>query len=401
MIVHHAAWLLPIAQPPIRNGWVAVDEERIVSLGGPRDPPPPGVSSRFESAAILPGLINTHTHLELSWMAGLVPPMRSMGEWLRQLMALRRGAVPSGAAQTASAAAALLAAKAGGTVAFGDISNTLLTAPLLAETRTTSVLFHELVGFAPHDAVRRAADGARRVMASVQPPVVAGLGPHAPYSVSPDLFRAVAREVATRGLRSSVHVAESRDELEFLISGRGGIAGTLEALGVRNDDWRPPGLDPVAYLDTLGVLQPGLLTVHATELGASALARLAACGCVIVACPRSNRWVGGGDPPLDAFYASGSVVALGTDSLASAPDLDMFAELAAARAVSTVPAAALLESATRGGAVALGFDRELGTIEPGKRAALLAVEVPDGTTDVEQYLVQGISPARVRWLAAG
>jgi 5-methylthioadenosine/S-adenosylhomocysteine deaminase len=138
--------------------------------------------------------------------------------------------------------------------------------------------------------------------------------------------------------------------------------------------------------------------VHATQLSPDALVRLADRGCAIVSCPRSNRWVGAGDPPLDAFYASGAPIAFGTDSLASAPDLDMFAELAAARALSAVPAARLLESATKCGAESLGLGQDLGTIAPGRRADLIAVAVPSGVQDVEEYLVSGIPPSDVRWL---
>jgi cytosine/adenosine deaminase-related metal-dependent hydrolase len=224
------------------------------------------------------------------------------------------------------------------------------------------------------------------------------LAPHAPYSVSPDLFRAVADAASAHGLSSSVHLGESPEEVEFLMTGRGGIAETLKHLGAWNDAWTIPGQDPVEYLDSLGVLRPGLLTVHCAQLAPSALKRLAGRGCVLVSCPRSNRWVGAGDPPLDSFYESGAAVAFGTDSLASVADLNMFAELAAARAVSAVPAAKLLESATRGGAEALGFGKDLGTIEPGKRADLLAVRIPADIVDVEEYLVTSVDADDIRWL---
>lgn len=407
--LYRAAWLLPIASPPVREGWVLVQGGRIVACGGPHDPVPavePRGGARLENieevqggepAAILPGLVNVHTHLELSWTAGRVPPSTSMGRWIRDLMALRRNG-PSQDEQRQAAAAAAAGARASGTAAIGDISNSLLTAGVLADAGIPAVLFHELIGFGPGDGAARAREGAQRVIEVVRPPVAPGLAPHAPYSVSADLFRAIADEATERQWRSSVHLGESREEIEFLRTGRGEIADTLKHLGAWHDAWSAPGLDPAEYLDRLGVLRPGLLAVHATQLSSGALGRLAGRGCVIVSCPRSNQRVGAGDPPLDAFYASGAPVAFGTDSLASAPDLDMFAELAAARAVSTVPAARLLESATRRGADALGFGQELGTIAPGKRAALLAVSIPPGIQDVEEYLVAGVPPSDVRWL---
>jgi 5-methylthioadenosine/S-adenosylhomocysteine deaminase len=413
--LYRAAWVLPIAGPPIRDGWVAVDRGRIVGVGPGQAPPSTaepvehggltpldqqltnGVRPQG-SWAILPGLVNAHTHLELSWMRGRVPRSESMGQWIRALLALRRGAPPPEEMQRQAAAAAVSEARTHGTMAFGDIGNTLVAAEVLAEAGMPAVLFHELIGFGAGDGRARAAEAATRVMQAVRPPVKPGLAPHAPYSVSPDLFRAVADEAAAHGLGSSVHLAESREEVEFLMTGRGDLADTLKQLGAWNDAWSPPGLDPAEYLDRMGVLRPGLLVVHATQLSSRALARLAERGCVIVSCPRSNRWVGAGDPPLDAFYASGAPVAFGTDSLASAPDLDMFAELAAARALSSVPAATLLESATRRGAEALGFGQDLGTIEPGKRAELLAVSIPAHVQDVEEYLLSGIPSSDIRRL---
>jgi aminodeoxyfutalosine deaminase len=391
--LHRAAWVLPIDRPPIRNGWVATEGGRIAGLGeGERHPD-------ISQCAILPGLINAHTHLELSWMAGKVPPCRSMGAWIRELMALRRGAAPTADQQRQAVDDAIASARARGTVAFGDIGNSLIAADALADAGVPAVLFHELIGFHPEGASARATEGVERVTRQVRGPVRPGLAPHAPYSVAPELFRAIAAATVARQLPSSVHLGESREEVEFLMTGRGEIADTLKHLGAWSEDWSARGADPVDYLDRLGVLTRGLLVVHATQLGPSALARLADRGCVIVSCPRSNRWVGAGDPPIDDFYASGAAVAFGTDSLASAPDLDMFAELAAARRRSTVPARRLLASATLAGAQALGFDGELGSITVGKRARLLAVDIPADVADVEEYLVGGVAPERIKWLA--
>jgi cytosine/adenosine deaminase-related metal-dependent hydrolase len=139
--------------------------------------------------------------------------------------------------------------------------------------------------------------------------------------------------------------------------------------------------------------------VHCVQLQDEDLRKLADAGATVVACPRSNRWTGAGIPPVERFYASGVRVAVGTDSLGSVEDLNLFAELAFMRELApSVPARALLASATKHGADALGFGAELGTIEPGKRAELIAVTVPDDVTDVEQYLVSGISPEQVTWV---
>ncbi len=167
-----------------------------------------------------------------------------------------------------------------------------------------------------------------------------------------------------------------------------------------NDAWLPPACSPVEYIERCGLLNDQLVAVHCVQLEDADLRKLAAANATIVTCPRSNRWTGAGLPPIERFYASGVRVAVGTDSLASVEDLNLFGELALMRQLApSIPARMLLESATLHGASALGFEEELGTIEPGKRGQLIAVAVPDHTIDVEQYLVSGITPDRIQWLA--
>jgi cytosine/adenosine deaminase-related metal-dependent hydrolase len=172
----------------------------------------------------------------------------------------------------------------------------------------------------------------------------------------------------------------------------------------------PPGLGPVEYLDSLGMIDARTLVVHGVQLEDTALRRLAEIGCTLVTCPRSNQWVGAGVPPIERFYAAGVRVAVGTDSLASVDDLNLFSELKTMRWLApAVPARAILESATRVGADALGLGDELGTIEAGKRAALIAVSLPPHFktapaspvrgNEVEEYLLSGIDPRQVEWVS--
>jgi len=200
---------------------------------------------------------------------------------------------------------------------------------------------------------------------------------------------------------SSVHLGENPEEVVLLRDGTGEMRAVLEDLGRWPADWEPPGVSPVKYLLGLGFLDSRVLVVHGVQFDGEDLGRLSALDVTLVSCPRSNLHVGVGSPPLEAFYAMDVDVAFGTDSLASVDDLQMFSELAEARRIAPrVPARRLLESATSIGAHALGFGREYGTIEPGKRAALIAVHVPQGVTDVEEYLVSGVPPADITWLDA-
>ncbi|HVQ15098.1 MAG TPA: amidohydrolase family protein, partial [Vicinamibacterales bacterium] len=162
-----------------------------------------------------------------------------------------------------------------------------------------------------------------------------------------------------------------------------------------------PQCSVVDYLADMGFLTGAVLAVHGVQFEGTDLDRLRTLGITLVSCPRSNRYVGVGSPPLEAFYAMDVDVAFGTDSLASVDDLNMFSELAEARRIAPkVPARALLRSATLTGATALGFGDAFGSIEPGKRAALVAVRVPHGVTDVEEYLVSGVHPDRISWVEA-
>jgi aminodeoxyfutalosine deaminase len=198
-----------------------------------------------------------------------------------------------------------------------------------------------------------------------------------------------------------VHLAESAEEVQFLEHGQGPWRELLQEIGVWTSEWKPPGRSPVAYLADAGFLDGRVLVVHGVQCTTDDLLRLAVIGSTIVACPRSNRHVGVGSPPLDAFYRAGVRVAFGTDSLASVEDLNVFGEIAEARRIApAIPARRLLESATLTGARALRFEGELGSIEPGKRAALLSISLPDTIDDVEEYLVSGIEPSMIRWLDA-
>jgi cytosine/adenosine deaminase-related metal-dependent hydrolase len=215
--------------------------------------------------------------------------------------------------------------------------------------------------------------------------------------VSPTLLQEIARGNPARPL--SIHLGESAQELEFLQRGTGEWRALLEQLGAWNPSWTPPGCGPVEYLDALGMVHDRLLAVHGVQFTDGELTRLSAAGATVVTCPRSNRWTGAGVPPIDRFYGSGVRVAVGTDSLASVDDLNLFAELAEIRRLApSVAPARILESATLAGALALGFGSELGSIEPGKRAQLLAVRVPAGVADVEEYLVSGVEPSDIHWL---
>ena len=399
MIRLGADWILPIAGEPIRDGYVAIDKGRIhaVASRAPAEAVPLG------RVVILPALVNAHTHLELSYMHGRIPPSECLDDWIRALMTLRRGFPdPADPQIVAAAHRAIRQVRASGTCLVGEVSNTLVTVPLLREAGLAAHVFHEMTGFNVPDPEGRVRDARAKAEAAGTDTggVRVSLAPHAPYSVSPELFRAIRDDLdAHPHTVCSVHLGESLDEVELLRTGTGVVRATLEELGVWTDTWRAPGVSPVEYLVALGFLDSRVLVVHCVHVDGDDLARLRTIGATLVCCPRSNRYVGVGSPPLESFYDAGVDVVFGTDSLASVEDLNMFTELAEARRLAPhVHARRLLASATLTAARALGFERDFGSIEKGKRSALIAVRLPAGVRDVEEYLVSGVEPCDITWL---
>ena len=408
MIRYHASWVLPIAEPPIRDGWIVTDRGRIVAYGR-YGAVTPNVAAHDESgeedlgnAAILPGLVNAHTHLELSYLADEVPPASEFLTWIRALLAARRQRPePAAPAIIGPMEQAIAESVACGTVVIGDISNTLVSFTALARSPLAGVVFYELLGFNASDPSALVAQACREIDAlGREDRIRTSLAAHAPYSVAPLVFSAIHQAIDRDPfVPCSVHLSESAEEVEFIRTGGGPLRQLLQALGAWNTAWRAPGVSPVQFLDESGFLDSRVLAVHGVQMTQADLSRLASSGATLVTCPRSNGHTGAGAPPIEDFYASGVHVAIGTDSLASAPDLNVFAELGALRALApSVLASRLLASATIEGARVLGFNADYGTLEPGKSGRVLVVDLPAGMGDVEEYLVSGIERDRIRWI---
>ena len=402
MTAYRAAWVIPIDRAPIRNGAVVVEDGRIAAV---RDQGP-GIGDQgaeirdLGNVALMPGLVNAHTHLELSWLRGRVPPASRFTDWVKTLFAIR-GRPDGGmsAAQIAPIHEAIAEARASGTIAVGDISNSLAAVGPMREARLDGVVFHELLGFKERDGALIESTRDLRSRASAAGARLS-LAPHAPYSTSLELFKAIRSAVDGNACPiMSVHLGESPEEVEFLEKGSGAWRGMLEVIGAWRDDWQIPACDPVSYLDRHAVIDAKTLVVHGVQFDDRALDRLAEIGATLVTCPRSNQWVGVGYPPIERFYNSGVKVAIGTDSLASVEDLNLFSEMKTMRWLApTMPAARILESATLTGARALGLGGELGSLAPGKRAEMIAVELPAEMEDVEEFLLSGIDTSQIEWV---
>ncbi|MGH9329239.1 MAG: amidohydrolase family protein, partial [Vicinamibacterales bacterium] len=271
MIVYRASWIVPIDSAPIRDGWLAVEQGRVRGCGSD-EAPQPAQAVDLGRVAILPGLANAHTHLELSWLRGRVPPAGDgMTAWFWRMIGARRAA---GGDDPIGIAAGVAEARAAGTALIGDITNTLGAVPAIKAAGLSAVVFYELLGFNAPDPERMASEAMDAAKKIETDRVRAALAPHAPYSVSPALFQAIRRQMDERNAVTSVHVGESPEEMAFLRDGGGPWRDVLHQLNAWNGAWKPPGCGPVEYLERLGVLGDRTLVVHAVQLGDDDLRRL-------------------------------------------------------------------------------------------------------------------------------
>jgi cytosine/adenosine deaminase-related metal-dependent hydrolase len=387
-----AAWVVPVSGPPLRDGLVAVEGGRIAWVGRSGDVGrPAGAVHDLGRGVLLPGLVNAHCHLELSNL-GAVRDAGRQGfvAWVEALVELRAKAARGEV--RASAEAAIDELTGTGTVAVGDVSNGLDHLDLLEISDLDAVVFYELLAWDParaegvlEDARRTVADLRDRGMRT---PV--RLAAHAPYSVSPALLRALAAE----GGPAAIHVAESEAETRFLAEGDPEWSAFLGRRGLGHVVFAAPGTSPVRYLDRLGGLHRGLVAAHCVHVDGPDRELLARRGVFVAVCPRSNRRLGVGIPPVPEMLAAGIDVCLGTDSLASADSLDLLADAAALRReFPALEPGAIVRMATETGARALRR-ADLGALAPGKRAALAFAPALGALDDPLAFLVSGEARAR-------
>lgn len=357
----HGDCLLPGGR--IARATVRFEGRRVVEVRPPRSGDPakrPGL--------LVPGLVNAHTHLELSDV-GAVDGGDGLPGWVGRQLAARRGA-SVGAEAARRGAVALVAA---GCAAVGDIG-AQSSAELLCEAGLSGVAWVELLGL---DAAREVDGVARaaalgRVVAGPDARVVERAAAHAPYSTAVGLARAALRPVL--GAPGTVHLAEDPAERTFLASASGPWAAVLDRLGVAWRGRSGPGPGPVDWLRAAGALGPSTLAAHGVDLRPDERAALASAGVTICLCPRSNLHIGGVAPDVAALLAAGVPLALGTDSLASSPDLDVLGEIPVLVGLAPeVPVATWLAIATEGGARALGA-AGLGVLEVGASPGLLQLD---------------------------
>lgn len=406
MIRYRARWVVPIAEPPIPNGVVAVEGDRIAFVGLAADAPP-GEDDDLGDVVLLPGLVNAHCHLELTAMRGFLEDL-DFRRWILRLTNARR-AVLDREALLDSARYGLEEGVRAGITTYADTCSSGVVMQAMREAHVRGVMYQEVFGPDPAqcaDSIR----GLREAVAGLRyletPLVRVGVSPHAPYTVSDDLFRATAALAREQHLPMAIHIAESEAEAALVVEGEGAFA---EGLRRRNIAVSPRAMSPIELLAKLEVLDARPLLIHCVRVANGDIASIATARCGVAHCPASNAKLGHGIAPVAEMLAAGVTVGIGSDSMASNNHMDILAEarlvLLGQRArlgsIETPDAVGVLEMATIGGAHAIGLGDVIGTLEAGKQAdlAAFALDRARPTFDPITAAVYSVTGADARFVA--
>lgn len=379
--------VLPIASDPITNGAVVIDGEKIIAVG---DAPslraqfPDVHQNDFGNAAILPGFVNCHSHLELTAMRGALDDVEhDFKSWLLKINDLRSKMSDADIEEAALAGAREGAAA--GVTCFGDIGrHGRAGVSALKRAGLRGIVFQE-TNFSPDN---RTADddfaqlGAKYEELRIEETdlVKVGLSPHSPYTVGSRLFELIAQYAILNRVPLTIHASESTDESDLLTKGEGFFTQFYEKFDL---EWNSPHCTSIEYLERLGVLSTRPLLAHCVTVSDSDISKIAANRASIAHCPKSNAKFGHGYAPFEKFLEAGIAVGLGSDSVASNNVCDLFEESRFAALTARnrpgsqrfVTANEVLTAATIGGARALGLDHLIGSLEPAKQADIAVVSL--------------------------
>jgi 5-methylthioadenosine/S-adenosylhomocysteine deaminase len=374
---YHARWVLPITQPPVENGTV-VESDGLITYVGPRAGAPPGDDYELGDALLLPGLINTHTHLELTAMRGFLEDCR-FTTWIDKLRQSRND-ILSEEMLLDSARFGIVEGLEAGITTYADTCSSGVVMRAMRELGVRGIMYQEVFGPDPSQAdvaMRELEDRIAKLQLEQTDLVTLGVSPHAPYTVSDRLYQAAAEFANSRRLPLAMHIAESEAEYDIVAKGGGDFA----------DRWQRRGIaairrarSPIELLETPGALERGPLLIHCVRVDDADIEIMARHRCSVAHCPASNAKFGHGIAPLLPLVAAGIRVGIGSDSVASNNRMDILDEArlavlihrAATRRHDAFGAHQALELATIGGARALGIESRVGSLEPGKDADLAA-----------------------------
>jgi cytosine/adenosine deaminase-related metal-dependent hydrolase len=384
--IYKADWVLPITAKPIEKGAIVIEGEKIIFVGTQSEIDRQLLQSSaevvdFGCAAILPGFVNTHTHLELTLMRGFLEDL-AFREWILKLTTTKYERL-SNEDLAASALCGAAEAIRAGVTCLADTGDSRAPFDALIKSGLRGVAFRETFGPNAADAGKSLAELKAKVeeMRADQTILAqVGVSPHAPYTVSGELFRRVIEYAASERLDVCIHTAESEAEEQLLLTGAGDFAARLAARGI---EWNAPLTSTIKYFAALGVLDVSPLLIHCVRVDDQDLELLGKYKTRVAHCPKSNAKLGHGIAPLEKMLKAKVNVGLGTDSVASNNRLDLMGEAqfcallhrAASQSFREPAAERLLQMMTFGGARALRLEQQIGSLEAGKQADLIAIDL--------------------------
>jgi cytosine/adenosine deaminase-related metal-dependent hydrolase len=331
---------------------------------------------RMQNTVLMPGLINTHTHLELPDLLNKIRTSE-FADWILNLIRLKKH-LTSGDYATAAKENILTLIRTG-TTTVGEICTHGVSPTIIRKSGLRAVVFFEIITmsqYAENPPLLPIVEGGMGKL------IQFGYSPHATYTVSESALRAISQFSQKKNFRLAMHIAESKEEILLLHRKKSGLEELYRFAGW-DIGWAPHGDSSIEYLKRIGFLSPNLLAVHAVQVSDKDIAIIKKTSVSVTHCPRSNKETGVGRMPLKKFLDAGVIVGLGTDSLASSPTLSLWDEMRYAYQIhrrNGVSAEDIFKLATINGAKALGLDKEIGTLEPGKKADLIAVPIPRKNT---------------------
>lgn len=388
MKILSAAYVLPISAEPIADGAIAFEKDKIAAVGKCGEiieKFPEAKCENFGEAAILPGFVNAHSHLEITAMRGFLDEFDAdFYSWLITLTKARGEKLTDEDIKNAAVFGALEGARSGATC-FGDIGRTGEAGfEALKANGLRGVLFQE-TEFSPANETAEE-DFAKlnekflKLKEKETELVKVGISPHSPYTVSRKLFEKIADYALDKNIKISVHAAESVEEQDLMLSGEGFFAEIYRNFGFK---WNAPRRSSIEYLDRIGVLRAKPLLAHCVKVSEKDVERIAESDSRIAHCPKSNAKFGHGVAPLENFLDKKICVGFGSDSMASNNTCDILEEARFAALLARtrkekarfLSAKEIIETATFGGAKALGLEAEIGTLEAGKQADFIIVSL--------------------------
>ncbi|MCE5323804.1 amidohydrolase family protein [bacterium] len=393
-MIYKAAHLITISGDPIKQGEILIKDGIICDLGvGLSKKYPDEPISDYNNCAILPGFVNAHSHVDYTWSRNQYDAL-NLWDWIGRV-GYKSGRQPDYNAALDSAIYGSAECACSGITCLGDSTFTGAAAEAMSLIGLRGTAYCELFGQSMGDNYVQdyaiMLDNIYALKTKSSAIVGVGLSPHTVYTSNMEVLELCAGSCADKGIPIALHLAETHAEADYTMYGTGPIAEWRKRLD------RPPmitGLSPTLTLQKSGLLRKGVSLAHCVHVSDEEIELIAHSGASVVHCPRSNAYLGCGIAPATKFMAAGAAVGLGTDSEGSCMRFDFFEEMRFALAIARAnrqDAAALtandiLRLATIGGAETLGLDKLVGTIEVGKRADIIAIDLSDTLPDEDLFL---------------